>query len=251
MGQKNKSSRYNEHHLRPRSRGGNNSNENCVKLHKKNVHTPYHDLFTNLRPHEIALLLAFSWKTQYIPNLKNSLSVNSFNRAHHAWNKLFEEKRTPDSVINSLVDVFVKSQEDKDLMNEVYEIYTRPDDGAGTIIQEKAPTEERKEWRMNVDADNIYQCVFGHLDPHEAILVTFFCWATICPYVEFSTTTTHKAERKSMKNRKKNWELLFGKDAKPWDAVRVIESLCDEGYYPQTHALVQEAIGICKAIESH
>lgn len=247
MGQKNKPFLYNEHHLRPRSRGGNNSGENCIQLNKKRFHDPYHWLFTNLRPHEIALLFIFSWKTQYIPNLRDAFYEGRFATVSDAWLELFGSQATVESAIQLLQKTFVRSEEDRAHMEWALKLDAHA--GTSTIEGEKAPAQEREEWRQGVcDA---YQCLFGSLDPHEAILITFFFWETVCPYWEFSTLTTNKLERSSMKKRKKSWNnMLFGKNAEQWSAVRIIESLCEERYYPQTYALVQEAIAICEAQEN-
>ena len=51
---------FSKHHRKPRSKGGDNSNENLVLVeHKK--HRAYHLLFDNKDPKEVAQILNETW----------------------------------------------------------------------------------------------------------------------------------------------------------------------------------------------
>ena len=237
-----------KHHFRPRSRGGNNGPENLRSIPEKTRHHPYHYLFTNLRPHEVALLLFFLWDTQSVPLNKHRHNPANFAAHLRAWQNLFGAQATKDSAIKVLCDEFVVTREDKWLMDSAMRLCAQADwEFSGNYVDTRAgPYEACGGWTNDKD----YVLLFGKLDPHAAILLTVLSWHTICPHEEFKSPETFQGDkaRKSMEQRLKSWDKLLQSDVPPIVVAQTIKREYASGYGTREDYLAQSVLIICRAL---
>lgn len=237
-----------KHHFRPRSRGGNNGPENLRSIPERTRHHPYHYLFTNLRPHEVALLFFFAWQTQSVPLNKDHFNPENFAAHLRAWQHLFGAQATKDSAIEVLQREFAVTKEDKRLMDLAMRLCTKAWDLdlADTFVGAKACSlKDRGKW-----TDKDFMLLFGKLDPHAAILLTVLSWHTICPHQEFQSPETFqgKTPRKSMQQRLVVWNKLFDRDVPSiWVAQTIKREYASE-YGSREDYLASQALMLCRAL---
>ena len=248
-------STFNKHHYRPRSRGGDNSHKNYQRISKEGLHEPYHHLFTNLRPHEVVILFIFSWGTQYIPYTGQAYSQESADKYTEilaSWRKLFGENESSKNAIRTIKNMFVRTRQDGILMSRALRFSAIADshDIVRLSEQKRAKHEEQSAWVKN----KAYRCIFGRLDPHEAILLVGLSWDTICPHQEFLTPHTFAQAdgkmRRQMKTRISEWNSLFGENMDRWTVIYVLRSLCNPNDQPVESQLIKQALDICRKMES-
>jgi len=194
----------------------------------------------------------FSWGTQYIPTTARAYEHPYKYRATlRSWQKLFGESTNAKMAISVIRDTFVRTKQDRVLMDRALKLRRLAKDRNVPCISKKrrAPAGEKPAW------DNKeYNCLFGRLDPHEAILLAFLSWDTICPHQEFLTPNTHRLRgkiRKSMQSRLGAWDSLFGRDADPWSVVYTLRSMCKRNDQPVEFRLIKRAVAICRKMEDH
>ena len=240
-------SRCTKHHFRPQSRGGNHSSENYAAIPDRARHQPYHRLFTNLRPNEIVLLLFFSWETLRVAHHASRYGKDDL----IAWGRLFGEDANRESAIALMREEFVRTQEDERLMMEALHVCKLAKRYGLPCVQQEHPAYKNRAFWSEKSS---YFRLFGRLDPHEAILVVFLAWDTLCPHQEVKLSTTHKDRRgkpykESFRKRMQVWDQLFGENASLRD---VMQSVAGEFVDPQDadgQKLVSQSQHICRELE--
>ncbi|MBI2462996.1 MAG: hypothetical protein HYV65_02050 [Candidatus Spechtbacteria bacterium] len=245
--QASKKPKTSKHHFRPRSRGGNNEPDNLVAIAARELHDPYHALFTNLRPHEVFILLYFCWDTISIAantQVRHSNDISS-------WTVLFGRDATSASARKSLWEGFVsprKNDEDLELMEHADKLCKYAKNAGilginGIYLFDK---EEYRLWEHHSD----YTRIFGRLLPHEAILVAFLAWHTFCPYREresqntFFDSKTGKPAVPQFRKRIETWMWMFS-DGDPQRVIDLIESKYTDPRDKSMRDLASQAKKIC------
>ena len=168
------------------------------------------------------------------------------------WQKLFGTKReSPEGAVEVLRDNFVRTKEDRKLMERVLRLRAELPGDTPRIMAKPIGLKERRSRVHSGQRSSNYQIIFGKLDLHEAILLAFLSWGTVCPREEFATPATTKQKQRpdTMQKRLDAWDRLFGQNAEKRDVILTLGDMCNTNRQAREHLLVSEALAICKAIE--
>lgn len=126
----NKSSRRertSNHHTKPTSQGGQDNYEhpgNEIEIPHNRLHGPFHTIFGNWRPNHIIRLLITEWDTTcpHVVRKAPHIDVDRMKTRIDAWDTLFEEDGHHRlRAVECIIDVFVSTREDKELVKETLE----------------------------------------------------------------------------------------------------------------------------------